>query len=110
MIEKTKIAVSHDGGVATVSGSGEMDLYIAAEFGRALEDAVASSASVVVDFRSVSYLDSAIVACLIKPAKALHLVGERLKVLVAPNSYPHHMLKTLGFTEVMDIVVEDNSV
>jgi anti-anti-sigma factor len=103
MIDTERVTASSDNGIETISGVGELDLYCAEQFRQALADAVASGNEIVVDFRKVSFIDTAIVAALVSPAKALMARGRMLKVVLVSGEYPQYVLKTVGFTDLMDI-------
>ena len=109
MVDTERVIASSGEGIETITGVGEMDLYCAEQFRQALADAVASGNEIVVDFRQVAYIDTAIVDALVSPAKAMLERGRRLKVLVIDEAYPQHVLKTVGFADLMDILVEEGS-
>jgi len=107
MIDTERVTASSIDGVETITGTGELNLYFVDEFKQALSDAVASGNEIVVDFRQASYLDTAFIAALIAPAKALLGRGRRLKALVTEGEYPQYVLKVVGFKDLMDIVAEE---
>jgi anti-anti-sigma factor len=106
MAEKGRITTSECEGSHAVTGEGDLDLYVVEHFQQALSDAVASGQEIVVDLRSSSYMDTAIIAALVPPAKARLAQGSRLKVLVTEGAYPQYVLKITGFADLMDIEVD----
>jgi anti-anti-sigma regulatory factor len=87
-----------------------MDLGIAKDLDRALADAASASRDVTVDLRDAVFIDSAILAGLVKAGKTLRNTQARLKVLVASGSHPEYVLRTVGFGALMDIIVADGTV
>lgn len=104
-----QITAFNNDGVETITGVGELDLRFGEQFRQALSDAVASGHEIVVDLRQASYIDTAIVAALVPPAKAMLERGGRLKVLVTSGGYPNYVLKTVRFADIMEIVAEEDS-
>lgn len=109
MVNEGRVTTSRSDGVETISGKGELTLYVVEQFKQALFDAVASGNEIVVDFRQTSYIDTAFVAALVTPAKARLEQASRLKVLVTEGSHPQYVLKISGFPDLMDIVAEKSS-
>lgn len=94
--------ITEDNGT-TVIGIGELDLRIAKEFDAALVSAVSSAKPVTVDLVATNFIDSAILHSLLAHARVLDARGDRLQVVVASDSYPDYVLKTVGFDCLMDI-------
>lgn len=106
MVEIERVTASSAEGVETIAGAGELNLYFADQFKQALADAVATGNEIVVDLRKATFIDTAIIAALIQPAKKMLERGSRLKALVTDGRYPQYVLKTVGFADLMDIVAE----
>ncbi len=85
--------------------SGVLDLNNSEEFKRALAQATANDDYVVVDFSSVIFIDTAVLADLVVGARAMLRRGKRLKVIAAEDTHPLRTLKIVGFSAVMDIEV-----
>lgn len=95
--------MKRDGNAATIIGTGEMDLSISEDLDIKFADAIASTKDVTIDFREALFIDSAILASLVKAGKALMNAGARLKVIVIAGTHPDYVLKTVGFAALMDI-------
>jgi anti-anti-sigma factor len=108
MAEMERVTASSSDGVETIVGEGELTLYFAEQFKQALADAVATGNEIVVDLRKATFIDTAIVAALIQPAKKMLERGTRLKALVTDDGYPQYVLRIVGFADLMDIVAEAN--
>ena len=92
---------------ATVVGAGELDLHNGDKFRAALKQADASGKNVVVDLRNANYIDTAILALLVMGSKDAMVHEKTLRVLIAQGSHPQYVLKTVGFADIMEIVVAD---
>jgi len=103
MTDEGRIIASSSDGVATIAGEGDLTLFTAEVFIRALEEAIASGGGVTVDFRNASYIDSAIIAALIGPARILLDQGSRLNVIVTEGAHPQYVLNLVGFKSLMNI-------
>jgi len=90
-----------------IKGRGELDLSNADELRLALHDASKSAENLAVDIRTVGFIDTAILEYLARAATDMLKRGKRLKVLVSAGSHPLHVLKTVGFPDLMDIVEDD---
>jgi anti-anti-sigma factor len=102
MISTRSIEAAVDNNALTVTCSGDLDLHVADRLQGALEDAK-ESGLVTADFRSVTYIDTAIAAVLISTAKTLQHTEHRLKVIVAEGSHPQYVLRIMGLAALMDI-------
>lgn len=71
----------------------------------ALDHALIAGGGLIVDLREVEFIDTAILACLAKYAKSLSDTECRMKVKVRHESHPDCVLKTVGFSHIMDIAV-----
>lgn len=109
MIDTEQVTSQSCDGVATVCGTGDLNLYVVEPFTRALSEAVSLGGEIVVDFRQASFIDTAFVVALVAPARALMERGSRLKVLTIEGAYPQYVLKIVGFADLMDIVAEELS-
>jgi len=103
MDDEGRVTASRADGVATVIGEGDLTLFNAEQFIGALDEAIASGDAVTVDIRNATYIDSAIIAALIGPAKTLIDRGARLNVLVTEGAHPQYVLNLVGFKTLMDI-------
>jgi len=109
MISTRSIEASAENGALTVTCSGDLDLHVAEKLQSALEEA-RESKSATVDFRAVSYIDTAIAAVLISTARTLQNTDHRLKVIATNGSHPQYVLRIMGLAALMDIeVVEGTS-
>jgi anti-sigma B factor antagonist len=72
-------------GLAVVRMRGEHDLSTAPQIAHALERAAAHS-DVVVDFSDCTFIDSSVIAALVKAALALHVRGEQLVTVIPAES------------------------
>lgn len=106
MSDSAEVMLAVEDSGAAVTCIGEFDLGSAGKFGSALADAVFSGKPVTVDFSLANFIDSAILQLLVIHGKALSLRGDRLRIVVASDSYPAFVLKTVGFDILMDIVTE----
>ncbi len=109
MIENGRVTASCCDGVETITGVGDLNIYVVEPFKQALADAVATGSEIVVDFLQTSFIDTAFVVALVEPAKSLLERNSRLKVLVTDGAYPQYVLKIVGFADLMEIEVEDSS-
>lgn len=104
MSQKPEITVARDGGAATVTGAGDLDLHVGQQFDDALMTTSADADSMTVDLCRAHFIDSAILASLAKCAKLWLSRGKQLRVLVAPSSHPAYAIRIVGFADVMDVV------
>jgi anti-anti-sigma factor len=102
----TEINVTRNGPEVIVKGTGALDLSNAKELRLALDGATMSAESVVVDLRSAVFIDTAILECLARAGKAMIERGKRLKILTSELSHPLRVLRTVGFSALVDIVAE----
>jgi anti-anti-sigma factor len=72
-------------GLAVVSLRGEHDLSTVPELAGALERAAAHS-NVVVDFSECGFIDSSVIAVLIRSARTVRARGEQLLAVIPPES------------------------
>ncbi len=107
MTDRATIELSRDGESVTVVGSGELDLSISRELDTILSQASSSTHDVTIDLRGAIFIDSAILASLVKVGKVLKRDDARLKVIVTPGSHPQYVLRTVGFGALMDISTTD---
>jgi anti-sigma B factor antagonist len=74
----------HAAGIAVVTMYGEHDISTEPLLVRALEEAAAHS-SVVVDLSECSFIDSTVIAALIRGAKSTHARGDRFALVIPPE-------------------------
>jgi anti-anti-sigma factor len=74
----------HAPGIAVVTMYGEHDISTEPLLARALEEAAAHS-SVVVDLSGCSFIDSTVIAALIRGASATHARGDRFALVIPPE-------------------------
>ncbi|MEN6372318.1 MAG: STAS domain-containing protein [Armatimonadota bacterium] len=104
------IIVEGNSSEVTVTGYGELDLSNAGELGRALRDASETTESLAVDIRPATFIDTAVLEYIARAAATMLNRGRRLRVLTQKNSHPLYVLKTAGFQELVDIVIDDTVV
>lgn len=102
MISTRSIEATVENNALTVTCSGDLDLHIADRLQGAFEEAK-ESGLVTADFRSVTYMDTAIAAVLISTAKTLQHSEHRLRVVVTDGSHPQYVLRIMGLAALMDI-------
>jgi anti-anti-sigma regulatory factor len=102
-MDVASITVIKESDKVIITGVGELDLRNSPEFSRALKSAVDSGLEVVVDFRRATFIDTAIIADLVPPGRAMLERNTRLKILVTADSHPEYVLATVRFDEFMDI-------
>lgn len=73
-------------GTPVVHVSGEIDVYTAPDFDRAVKEGIARATKVlVIDLRDISYLDSAGLSVLLGAYRTLSGRGAELYVVISPN-------------------------
>lgn len=102
-----KLSVDEGDGLVTITGEGELSLYIAPQLNDLLKDAVASGNEVAVDLARAFYIDSAILGALVTAGKA---AGNRrkLKVVLSEDTQPRYVMRVSGLDVLLDIVVVEN--
>lgn len=85
---------------AVVVLSGEADLVAREEVTDALADAVGGSSSVLVDLRGLSFMDSTLIACLVRAKQEADAHGVRFGV-VAGTGYAARLLRLVGLEDVL---------
>jgi anti-anti-sigma factor len=106
MDDVAEIDVIENGSETTVRGTGALDLSNAQELKKGLDSATSSADSVVVDLRSAVFIDTAILECLARAGKRMMERNKRLKVVTLEHSHPLRVLRTVGFSALMDIVAD----
>jgi len=86
-----------------------MDLHNCREFGREIKKASESVDALTVDFRSVVFIDTAVVQDLLVAARTMMRRGKRLRVLVDESAYPRRVLKIIGCDSIMDVIAESSA-
>lgn len=109
MSETAKITIAADESGVTIVTAGALDLTNTQSLSDELQRAAASLDNVVVDMRPAVFIDTAVLTYLAKAAKTLRSRGENLQVIVRQGSHPHRVLETVGFGDVMNILVESSS-
>ncbi|HOM73299.1 MAG TPA: STAS domain-containing protein [Armatimonadota bacterium] len=107
MIEEVNLRSMGGFGVATIVGSGELDLTKADDLSWALNRAISAGHDIEVDLRNVTFIDSAILSSLATAGKTLADSGKRMTVIVSPDSYPLYVLNLVGFHCLMLIKTDD---
>jgi anti-anti-sigma regulatory factor len=105
MTDQSEIRASVQAQDSTVVAIGELDLTNADILCRALDQAVLREFGVTVDLQRTVFIDTAVLACLARYGKMLMNTARRLNVLVSEGTHPHYVLKTVGFSKLMDIEV-----
>jgi anti-anti-sigma factor len=108
MIGTRTIEANIENDALTVTCTGDLDLHIADKLRIALDEA-RESKSATVDFRSVSYIDTAIAAVLIGAARTLRNTDHPLKVIVTNGSHPQYVLRIMGLAALMDVEVVESA-
>jgi anti-anti-sigma factor len=84
--------------------SGEIDASNAREMRRRLESAVSNQAAgLIIDLSEAGYFDSSGVQLLFDLAEALSLRGQRLRVVVAAQSFVADILATVRLDEKVEV-------
>ena len=86
-----------------VSPSGELDLASAPALRDALDDALATVASVVLDLSEVSFIDSSIIGVIVTASKdvARREAGSQLVVASPHGSHPRRVLDMVNADEII---------
>lgn len=71
-----------EAGVAIVSLIGEHELYSVLEIERALDDAIREGRSVVIDLSGTEFLDSSVVAILLRAREEAHVEGSSFALVI----------------------------
>lgn len=106
MSETAKITVTANESGVTIVAAGALDLTNTQTLSEELQRAALSVDNVVVDMRPAIFIDTAVLTYLAKAAKTLISRGKSLQVIVKQKSHPHRVLETVGFSDVMNIVVD----
>lgn len=95
--------VTQDDGSVTITCTGAMDLHNSKPFHDVLLTSATEAETVLVDFRQVVYIDTAVLADLAVAANKMITRGRRLKVMVSDPSHPLRTLEITGFSAVLDV-------
>jgi|GEM_PF-847365 len=106
MVESAWIDINGDDKEAVIVGGGALDLTNSTDLWKGLSRASESAESVVVDLRQAVFIDTAVLEHLAKAGRTMIGRNKRLKVLTALDQQPLYVLKTVGFSSLMDIVAE----
>lgn len=109
MSDTARITIAADESGVTITTQGALDLTNTQSLSEELQRASASVDNVVVDMRPAVFIDTAVLTYLAKAAKTLLSRGKCLRVIVKQGSHPHRVLETVGFGDVMNIIVEQPS-
>lgn len=96
--------VAREGDDITIICKGALDLHNYKGFHEALIEASDAAENVLVDFFSVDYIDTAVLASLARAGNKMMARGKRLKVKVAEPSHPLRTLQITGFSAVLDVI------
>jgi anti-anti-sigma factor len=107
MDTKSLLDIKNVDNQVTITATGALDLHNVKPFHEALAEAATSADSVVVDFREVYYIDTAVLAYLCTAANKMIARGKRLKLLLKDNTHPRRTIQITGFSAVLDDVVDD---
>jgi anti-anti-sigma factor len=88
-------------GAVIVSADGEIDLETSPELGRALDDALAATARVVVDLRSVTFMDSTGISLLLTTAEQARRASVELSI--EPSAVVRRVLRLTGVEHVLPL-------
>ncbi len=105
-IEEASVSETMDDGTVTITGGGSLTFMNATEFGEKLKQASLTADAVIVDMRSVQFIDTQIVQDLGRAGITLIGRKKRLRVLVSETTYPRRVMKISGYDTIMDIEVE----
>lgn len=106
MDTEARLEISSVDNAVTISATGALDLHNAKPLREALVGAADTAESVVVDFRSVIFIDTAVLAYLCTAANKMIARDKRLRLLLKDNTHPQRVIKITGFSAVMDAVVD----
>jgi anti-sigma B factor antagonist len=104
MNDRLAISERREGAIPIVAVDGEIDIAVAPELRRHLEDLLdKGNASIVVDLTGVSFLDSTALGVLISILKRCHAADGEL-CLVANDPQVLRVFEITGLTDVFSIV------
>lgn len=104
--KETSLSIMSNDAKVVLTCTGAMDLQNSEEFRDKLMEAADSTKDVVVDFRSVIYIDTAILTGLAKAAKKMRERGKRLKLLLSDKTHPQRTIEITGFSIMLDAIIE----
>lgn len=107
MDEETTLDVKNVDNEVTITATGALDLHNSKAFHDALLEAAQSADGVVVDFRSVVYIDTAVLAHLCAASNKMLARDKRIKLLLRDHTHPLRTIQITGFAAVLDAVVDD---
>jgi anti-sigma B factor antagonist len=97
---------AHDG-VIVVGVTGEVDMSNAGELRTAIVEAIPNEAlGCVLDFTSLSYIDSAGIHLLYRLGDSLRSRGQTLRIVIPPGSPASDALRLAGVQRHVDFVTE----
>lgn len=107
MDTEATLEVKNVNGEVTITATGALDLHNAKPFRDAVIEAAESADGVVVDFREVFYIDTAVLAHLCAAANKMIARNRRLKLLLKDHTHPRRTIQITGFSAVLDAIVDD---
>lgn len=87
------VTVAWEDGVAVASLRGEIDIVNAADVAEQLDARLAQASSVIVDLRSVLFMDSQAIAMLDRVSERLEAAGGAFAIVAPPSSVPRRVLE-----------------
>ncbi|HET6549771.1 MAG TPA: STAS domain-containing protein, partial [Solirubrobacter sp.] len=93
------------GGVLVVAG-GEIDLATSPRLREALIDPAARAATVVLDLRAVTFIDSSGLGVIVGQQKRARESGERFAVAIAGGSPVERILEVTGLAGILDVIAD----
>ena len=87
------LTVAWEDGVAVASLRGEIDIANAADVAEQLDAGIAQAASVIVDLRSVLFMDSQAIAMLDRVSERLEAAGGAFAIVAPTSSVPRRVLE-----------------
>jgi len=87
------VTITSEDGVAVASLRGEIDIVNAPDVAERLDDGIAEATAVIVDLRSVLFMDSQAIALLDRVSERLEAAGRGFAVVAPPSSVPRRVLE-----------------
>ncbi|MBI2844827.1 MAG: STAS domain-containing protein [Armatimonadetes bacterium] len=88
-----------------VAADGSLDFTNTREFWETLKTAATTADDVVLDLRSVFFIDTAVLEYIARAGRAMQQRDKRLKVVVLDQSHPQRVLHLSHFQELVDIEI-----
>jgi anti-anti-sigma factor len=93
MTDEGDVTITREDGVAVASLRGEIDIVNAADVAERLEAGIDDASSVIVDLRSVLFMDSQAIALLDRLSDRVESNGRGFAVVAPPSSVPRRVLE-----------------